>query len=109
LVYFCGHFGIVFPFWYLEPRKIWQPCVAHLHGCTTRCTLAVVDKAADRSCTATPWAHGQRETQTVEISIFLKTRFWTLEPILRLLNLQLQRQARTFFKVEDNILAFKTH
>jgi hypothetical protein len=23
---FCGHFGVVFPFWYTAPRKIWQPC-----------------------------------------------------------------------------------
>jgi diadenosine tetraphosphatase ApaH/serine/threonine PP2A family protein phosphatase len=22
--YFCGHFGIPFPFWYVLPRKIWQ-------------------------------------------------------------------------------------
>jgi hypothetical protein len=21
----CSHFGIFFPFWYVEPRKIWQP------------------------------------------------------------------------------------
>jgi hypothetical protein len=29
---FCGHFGIFFPFWYLEPRKIWQPCVRPVRG-----------------------------------------------------------------------------
>jgi hypothetical protein len=23
---FCGHLVIFFPFWYVEPRKIWQPC-----------------------------------------------------------------------------------
>jgi hypothetical protein len=24
---FCGHFGIMIsPFWYVVPRKIWQPC-----------------------------------------------------------------------------------
>jgi hypothetical protein len=23
---FCGLFGIFFPFWYVAPRKIWQPC-----------------------------------------------------------------------------------
>jgi hypothetical protein len=23
---FCGHFDILFPFWYVVPRKIWQPC-----------------------------------------------------------------------------------
>jgi hypothetical protein len=22
---FYGHFGIFFPFWYVAPRKIWQP------------------------------------------------------------------------------------
>jgi hypothetical protein len=22
---FCGHFGVCFPFWYIVPRKIWQP------------------------------------------------------------------------------------
>jgi hypothetical protein len=22
---FCGHFGIFYPFWYVAPRKIWQP------------------------------------------------------------------------------------
>jgi hypothetical protein len=23
--YIFGYFGVVFPFWYVEPRKIWQP------------------------------------------------------------------------------------
>jgi hypothetical protein len=23
---FYGHFGVFFPFWYVVPRKIWQPC-----------------------------------------------------------------------------------
>jgi hypothetical protein len=23
---FCGQFGIFLPFWYVVPRKIWQPC-----------------------------------------------------------------------------------
>jgi hypothetical protein len=27
-VIFCGHFGIFFPFWYVVPTKIWQPCYA---------------------------------------------------------------------------------
>jgi hypothetical protein len=22
---FCGYFGIFFPFWFVIPRKIWQP------------------------------------------------------------------------------------
>jgi hypothetical protein len=22
---FCGYFGTFFPFWYVVPRKIWQP------------------------------------------------------------------------------------
>jgi hypothetical protein len=26
-LYFCGHFGIFFPFWFVVPRKIWQPCL----------------------------------------------------------------------------------
>jgi hypothetical protein len=24
-LYFCGHFGKFFPFWFIAPRKIWQP------------------------------------------------------------------------------------
>jgi hypothetical protein len=24
---FCGPFGIFFPFWFIVPRKIWQPCL----------------------------------------------------------------------------------
>jgi hypothetical protein len=28
---FCGHFGIFFPFWYVVPRKIWQPWLGYLH------------------------------------------------------------------------------
>jgi hypothetical protein len=23
----CGHFDILFPFWYVVPRKIWQPWI----------------------------------------------------------------------------------
>jgi hypothetical protein len=26
-----GKNGIYFPFWYIVPRKIWQPCWRHLH------------------------------------------------------------------------------
>jgi hypothetical protein len=29
-VIFCGYFGIIFPFWYAVPRKIWQPWFSHL-------------------------------------------------------------------------------
>jgi hypothetical protein len=29
--YFCGHFGIVlFPFWLIVPREIWQPLAAQI-------------------------------------------------------------------------------
>jgi hypothetical protein len=24
--YFCAHFGMFFPFWFVLRRKIWQPC-----------------------------------------------------------------------------------
>jgi hypothetical protein len=24
--YFCGHFGMSFPFWFIAPGKMWQPC-----------------------------------------------------------------------------------
>jgi hypothetical protein len=27
---FCGHFGIFYPFWYVAPRKIWQPWLIRL-------------------------------------------------------------------------------
>jgi hypothetical protein len=25
--FFCGHFGAFFPFWFVEPKKIRQPCM----------------------------------------------------------------------------------
>jgi hypothetical protein len=27
-IWYVGHFDIFFPFWYVLPRKIWQPCLA---------------------------------------------------------------------------------
>jgi hypothetical protein len=45
LVYICcGHFGIVFPFWYAVPRKIWQPCSACLLACVEHSWLFVVGR-----------------------------------------------------------------
>jgi hypothetical protein len=42
---FCGHFGIFYghlvyfsPFWYVGPRKIWQPCYTTRPFMKCRCT-----------------------------------------------------------------------
>jgi hypothetical protein len=36
----CGNFRIFFPFWYVVPRKIWQPCYVR--------TLLLLGKMANR-------------------------------------------------------------
>jgi hypothetical protein len=28
--YFCGHLVLWWPFWFVEPRKIWQPCLGQM-------------------------------------------------------------------------------
>jgi hypothetical protein len=55
-------------------------------------------------------AYGLRKRELAPTRVL---KNWPLEPILRLLNLQLQRQRcsrlERFFRVDENIFVFKTH
>jgi hypothetical protein len=38
---FSGHFGIFFPFWYVVPRKIWQPWLERHPDARTEAAVGV--------------------------------------------------------------------